>query len=885
LTPQAPLAWSDELASAARAHSQLMLQFDQQAHQLPGEKSLGDRIKDAGYNWNSAGENAFAYASNVFEGHAGFAIDYGFGPNGLQDPTSHRNNNMSANFTDMGIGIVDSTPGKKTGPLLITQNFGSLQNPGNPYLLGVVYRDANGNSFYDQGEGLGNVNIAIDVPGGPVTMQTSPAGYYQARVPAGTYTVTASGGGLAAPETRMATVGTSNVKADVKIGNVAPALPELQLTDTAFTVVENAGKKTLTVTRTGDTAGTSTVVVRTADGGGMGVPAQAPQDYTAVNTTLTFGPGVIQQTFDIPVIDNQVADGDRELTVTLRDLTGATLGANDSATVTIENDDPPPPRPTVQLESATYTVRENAGKLTLKLTRSPNVLAMSTVDITTVNGTAVAGPGRDYTAVNQTVTFDVNDNDKTIDIFVTDNQIVDGKRTLTVKLSNPDITDLGTPSQATVTIEDDEAAAPQLQWEKTQYTVRENDTKVTLAITRTVNTTGTTTVQVTTADGTAKAGTGKDYTAVATTVSFAANETRKTVDVPVIDNQIVDGERTLTVRLSSPTVGAQLNIPSQTTVTIQNDDLPAHVNKPPVAAADFFVLRPRDPLSTGTSVLANDTDPENNPLTALLGTRPQLGTVTVNANGTFSYSPNAQFWGVDTFTYQASDGPLSSPEAKVTVVSHVALQVRKLYREVLNREPDLGGWRYWTDLITSGVASLGAVASGIFESAERLDPIIAQMYRDYLLREADAMGLQYWRSIWQRDGGPENVIAGIVSSPEFFQSSGGANPSWVTQLYRRLLNRDPEPYGFGYWNTLLSNGVSRFQVVLGFINSVENSRNLVRGWYRQYLKREGTTQEVENYVNQLQNGTSQRAVQIRLIDSPEYFNAPPPPAPGTASRT
>src|SRR5262249_28624262 len=160
-----------------------------------------------------------AYASNVFVGHAGFAIDYGLGPDGLQDPTGHRDNLMSADFTDIGIGMVDSTPGKNTGPLLITQDFGSPPTADNPFLLGVVYNDANGNGFYDQGEGLGNVTVAINGPGGPVRVPTSPAGYYQVQVPAGTYSITASGGGLADPVDQTATVGTSNVKADFKIGN------------------------------------------------------------------------------------------------------------------------------------------------------------------------------------------------------------------------------------------------------------------------------------------------------------------------------------------------------------------------------------------------------------------------------------------------------------------------------------------------------------------------------------------------------------------------------------------------------------------------------------------------------------------------------------------
>jgi len=56
------------------------------------------------------------------------------------------------------------------------------------------------------------------------------------------------------------------------------------------------------------------------------------------------------------------------------------------------------------------------------------------------------------------------------------------------------------------------------------------------------------------------------------------------------------------------------------------------------------------------SVLANDTDAENNPLTASLVTGPAHGSVTLNANGSFHYTPAALYSGPDSFTYQADDG-------------------------------------------------------------------------------------------------------------------------------------------------------------------------------------------------------------------------------------
>src|SRR5438094_2066830 len=67
LTAEPPLAWNNDLATAALGHSQQMLAFDQQEHQLPGEPDLGTRITDAGYDFSDAGENIFAFGTSVFQ--------------------------------------------------------------------------------------------------------------------------------------------------------------------------------------------------------------------------------------------------------------------------------------------------------------------------------------------------------------------------------------------------------------------------------------------------------------------------------------------------------------------------------------------------------------------------------------------------------------------------------------------------------------------------------------------------------------------------------------------------------------------------------------------------------------------------------------------------
>jgi hypothetical protein len=91
------------------------------------------------------------------------------------------------------------------------------------------------------------------------------------------------------------------------------------------------------------------------------------------------------------------------------------------------------------------------------------------------------------------------------------------------------------------------------------------------------------------------------------------------------------------------------------------------VNDAPLAFADSYSLSEDETLtvSAAAGLLANDSDPENDPLTALLESGPSKGTLTLNADGSFSYRPNANATGSDSFSYRASDGTLSSAPATV----------------------------------------------------------------------------------------------------------------------------------------------------------------------------------------------------------------------------
>ena len=107
----------------------------------------------------------------------------------------------------------------------------------------------------------------------------------------------------------------------------------IQLGSTTYDVTEGAVIN-ITVTRSGGSSGVASVDYATGDG-----TAVAGTDYPATSGTLTYADGVSgNQTISIPITDDNTAEIAEAFTVTLSNVSGATLGANSSATVNIIND-------------------------------------------------------------------------------------------------------------------------------------------------------------------------------------------------------------------------------------------------------------------------------------------------------------------------------------------------------------------------------------------------------------------------------------------------------------------------------------------------------------------------------------------------------------------
>lgn len=93
---------------------------------------------------------------------------------------------------------------------------------------------------------------------------------------------------------------------------------------------------------------------------------------------------------------------------------------------------------------------------------------------------------------------------------------------------------------------------------------------------------------------------------------------------------------------------------------------PQETNAPPVALSDEISTGEDTPVTV--AVLSNDYDPEGNGLIAQLVSGPAHGSLTLNTDGSFTYTPDADFHGTDGFQYEACDPSGACAEASVAII-------------------------------------------------------------------------------------------------------------------------------------------------------------------------------------------------------------------------
>ncbi|SDX36077.1 Calx-beta domain-containing protein, partial [Lutibacter oricola] len=324
------------------------------------------------------------------------------------------------------------------------------------------------------------------------------------------------------------------------------------------------------------------------------VEALAGLDYVANSGTINFsGTSGETQTITIVVNGDDILEPTETFTVdlsendfggrliTFSDASGlGTITDNDVTTVSIVANDPNAAEP------------NNNGQFTVSIGQ-----ASSTATVISYAVTGTANSAEDYVTLTETVTIPAGSFNALIDLSVINNDILEASETVIITLNAITSGDanisIGTPEAATVTIADDDSALISISANDAIASEPGNNGQFTI---NTSNVSDVDTVIEYLITGTATA--TDDYTALTGTVTIPAGETSVTINVNVVNDNVLEASETVIVTLNSITSGdADASIDTnndEATVTIADN------NSASLAVEDITVVEGNNAVFTVT---------------------------------------------------------------------------------------------------------------------------------------------------------------------------------------------------------------------------------------------------------------------------------------------
>ncbi len=340
---------------------------------------------------------------------------------------------------------------------------------------------------------------------------------------------------------------------------------KLEFVSANFQVNETGTNAVITVRRTGSTGTNGTVFVTALTRDGSAVNGS---DYIGVTNILTFPVGETRQTFTIPILNDDFVESDETVLLSLTNSTSSELGNQQTATLTIKNDDA-----AISFSAATYDFAENAvnGNATITIVRTGSALGNASVDFaTTTRGTATVGV--DFGMVTNTIFFANGETAKTVAVPLVNDSLIEGDETVIMELRNPVNAILSEPIAATLTIRDDDFGPGNLAFAQTGYSISEAGVNAIITVVRTNGSQGFVAVNYS-AGGAGTASPGADYSPTNGTLTFGPGEISKSFSVRIFEDTLSEGNETLTLALSNPTGGAAIVGTNSVSLTIIDNDV------------------------------------------------------------------------------------------------------------------------------------------------------------------------------------------------------------------------------------------------------------------------------------------------------------------------
>jgi methionine-rich copper-binding protein CopC len=426
----------------------------------------------------------------------------------------------------------------------------------------------------------------------------------------------------------------------------------------------------------------------------------------------------------------------------------------------------------LSFSSATYTVAENAGSITITVNRLGGSNGTTKVDYTTSNGTAIAG--QDYTTASGQLTFNNGVTTQTFVVPITNDALNEAPETVNLTLSNVSGSgDLGSPATAVLTITDDDAT-PSLSINDATVTEGNSGTvNAVFTVTLSAQSGQTVTVNYATANGTATA--GSDYQAQSNTLTFAPGETTKTISVVVNGDTASETDENFFVNLSGATNASISD--AQGVGTIVSDDSPVIQ----FSASTYTVAE--DALRA--TITVNRLGDVSKPATVDYATSDSAGLTNCNVVNGIASSRCDYAVSIGTIRFAANE---ASRTISIPIVNDVYVEGPESFTITLSHQTggELGSPTTATITITDN--DNGGAPNPIDDNAF----FIRQLYIDFLGREPDPPGLRGWLAILNNCPVDDTSCDRVHIAEGFARSDEFAGRGYfIYRIYRTSFGRKP----------------------------------------------------------------------------------------------
>jgi hypothetical protein len=256
-------------------------------------------------------------------------------------------------------------------------------------------------------------------------------------------------------------------------------------------------------------------------------------DYTLTAGTATILAGDTTTNISVSINDDLLDEADEEnVVITLSNPSFAVLGANQSHTYNIQDNDP---SPAIEFALANSSGAESVSPASLKLSLSAVSGRNVSVNYAATGGTAT-GSGVDYTLAAGTATIAAGQDSAIISVSIVGDNRFETAETIEVSLSDPANAVLGTDTVHTRTIVDDDAQ-PSIQFSLASSSGDEGTSPANLELQLSAVSGLDATVDYAVTGGSATGG-GEDYTLAAGTATIAAGNLTTNIPVTVVNDAL-----------------------------------------------------------------------------------------------------------------------------------------------------------------------------------------------------------------------------------------------------------------------------------------------------------------------------------------------------------